>query len=888
MRIFLILLITCFIGNLQAQETAYVPNEFLIQLAPKQKVADLMYKLSFYHQDVTWETPQQLVPDMQLWHLRYQGPVAQSKILAFLEGLEQVQIVQYNHKVTLRSPQTNYATTPNDPNFNNQWQYINNGVGAGIDLDAELAWDVTTGGLTANNDTIVVAVIDNGISNTQTDFGDNIWVNWGEIPNNGIDDDNNGYIDDYRGWNSTLNNDNIIGGTHGTSVAGIVGAKGNNNNGVTGVNWNVKMMIIRNDWNVTEANVLNAYGYALKQRRLYNQTNGAEGAFVVATNASWGQNNGQPANAPLWCAFYDTLGAAGIINIAATANANTDVDLMGDLPTACPSDYLLAVTNINRLGNKVTQAAYGQTAIDLGAFGEGVFTLRGPSGTGTFGGTSGAAPHVAGTIGLLYAGACQNFMDYTLAYPDSAALKMKAYIMNGVVPTTDLMGTTVSEGYLNMNNSMTACINDCPTNTCFAPYQVGVTTLQDTLVTIAWQFTSSVNQVQYRLRTQGGTWSGYTLLGTNQQQVILNPLLACTNYEIELQAVCGAILGRTISFSFKTEGCCEALTGLNATNLNIDSVQLTWNSLFSAQNYSLRYREVGTNAWQQVVGINNPNYWLTQLDSCTAYEWNVKATCTSGQVAPYSDTNTFITLGCISCAVLNYCAANGANSVDDWIDTFGVDYFKHGSGNNGGYLFYDSVPILLGKGDYHRVQISQGKAFSQKVKVWLDINQDGDFDDFGEELLSDEIAVNDTTLISSFIVPPTTLLGVTRLRVGLRWNSFPDPCGTVPFGEYEDYCAQVIEGNSIERLPDVISNVTVYPNPFSDQITIDFTLTSSTQLGLRLHNSLGQVVWEQAPQFVANGVQQLIVEPRALSAGLYWLEIQTEEGQIWQQIVKQP
>ena len=85
---------------------------------------------------------------------------------------------------------------------------------------------------------------------------------------------------------------------------------------------------------------------------LYNETDGEEGAFVVATNSSWGIDNAPASEAPLWCAMYDTLGQYGILSAGATTNTNTDVDFEGDLPTSCPSEYLLSVTNMNHNDEK--------------------------------------------------------------------------------------------------------------------------------------------------------------------------------------------------------------------------------------------------------------------------------------------------------------------------------------------------------------------------------------------------------------------------------------------------------------------------------------------------------------------------------------------------------
>ena len=170
-----------------------------------------------------------------------------------------------------------------------------------------------------------------------------------KLPDNGIDDDNNGYVDDYNGFDSAADDGDPNAepfNAHGTPVAGIIGAVGDNELGVTGVNWDVKIMTVRNAFLDSESEVLQAYLYVLDQRRRYDASGGTEGAYVVATNASWGRAYGDVADSPIWCGLYDDLGEAGILNVGATANANIDVDAVGDLPTNCPSDYLIGVTNL--------------------------------------------------------------------------------------------------------------------------------------------------------------------------------------------------------------------------------------------------------------------------------------------------------------------------------------------------------------------------------------------------------------------------------------------------------------------------------------------------------------------------------------------------------------
>ena len=152
-----------------------------------------------------------------------------------------VQHAQYDHYITKRQ------TFPDDPSFSSQWGMHNTGQSGGLedaDIDAPEAWDLTTGGVNALGDEIVVAIVDGGCLLSHSDLNDNLWINEDEIPGNGIDDDNDGYVDDINGWNAYNSNGSISSDGHGTHVAGIVGAEGNNGSMVAGVNWDVKLMII--------------------------------------------------------------------------------------------------------------------------------------------------------------------------------------------------------------------------------------------------------------------------------------------------------------------------------------------------------------------------------------------------------------------------------------------------------------------------------------------------------------------------------------------------------------------------------------------------------------------------------------------------------------------
>jgi len=449
-KLFLFISLT-FFGYSYAQDLNYVKGEVLVQLKKDVTPIQLLIETT----DIIINNTKLISRPLNIWKISFDNTeMDEIEIISLLDKNTDVLVSQKNHTGI-----KNRVIFPDDPLIGDQWQYFQ---ANDKDIDADEAWEVTTGGLTANGDIIVAAVIDNGLSFNHPDIVDNHWVNVNEIENNGIDDDENGYVDDYNGWNVFSGSDYLSIGAHGTPVCGVVGAKGNNGIGVTGVNWDVKVMIIQGSSGV-ESVVIEAYSYVLEARILYNSTNGEEGSFVVSTNASFGIDYGDPEDYPLWCGMYNTLGENGILSCGATINGNVNVDDLGDIPTACPSEYLISVTNTNINDVKVTQAGYGIETIDLGAPGQDIVNISSGTGYGVSSGTSFATPHVTGTIALLYSVPCTNLADLAFTDPALAARLIRDFILEGVDPNGSLEGITVTGGRLNVNNSIQALLANCET-----------------------------------------------------------------------------------------------------------------------------------------------------------------------------------------------------------------------------------------------------------------------------------------------------------------------------------------------------------------------------------------------------------------------------------------
>jgi subtilisin-like proprotein convertase family protein len=348
----------------------------------------------------------------------------------------------------------NPARVPNDPRFADQYGLANtgqiiNGVqgSIGADIHATQAWDTTIG-----SRNVIIADIDTGIDLTHPDLIPNLWTNPGEISGNGIDDDGNGFVDDVHGYDfGTQTGSPQDTDGHGTMTAGIIGAAGNNNLGVTGVAWNVSIMALKVSdaaGNLTLAAIVAAHDYATMMRQ--------RGFNIVASNNSYGGfDQAFYANAPQGFSaekdaiqrFIDSIGPDGTRPTFVTAAGNNSFDNDNPNVRFFPSSYnipgVISVAASDNNDGIATFSNWGAQTVTIAAPGVQILSTALGGGYAMEDGTSFSSPMVAGAVALL-----KTFK------PNASAVEIREALINSADPLPAFEGKVEAGGRLNVARAL--------------------------------------------------------------------------------------------------------------------------------------------------------------------------------------------------------------------------------------------------------------------------------------------------------------------------------------------------------------------------------------------------------------------------------------------------
>ncbi|MBM4164442.1 MAG: hypothetical protein FJ222_08380, partial [Lentisphaerae bacterium] len=404
------------VGQASEVQPQSVPREFLVGVGSKGAMSTA--KAAIEAKGLIVKRSFKIVPAMHVALADGQDPDVLMHELQALGSVTYVEPNQIRHLT---------ETFPNDPDFGSLWGLNNTGQDGGVadaDIDGAEAWDVATG-----NRDVIVAVIDTGVDYNHADLAANMWVNPGEIPNNSVDDDGNGYVDDVYGYDFELNDsDPMDSDGHGTHCAGTIGAVGNNAVGVAGVNWTARIMALKvfddAGTGASDASIVEAIEYAWRM--------GAR----VSNNSYGGIGFSQT--------MYDAIRVAGEndhLYVAGAGNNGTDNDALPFYPASFDLDNIVSVAATDRRDAMAGFSCYGATTVDLGAPGVDILSTAPGNAYQLMSGTSMACPHVAGAATLILS--VDGRLNYTA---------VKAALLGNVDPIPALDGRCVSGGRLNIGN----------------------------------------------------------------------------------------------------------------------------------------------------------------------------------------------------------------------------------------------------------------------------------------------------------------------------------------------------------------------------------------------------------------------------------------------------
>jgi len=295
-------------------------------------------------------------------------------------------------------------------------------------------------------------------------------------------------------------------------------------------------------------------------------------------------------------------------------------------------------------------------------------------------------------------------------------------------------------------------------------------------------------------------------------------------------------------------------TGIVSSSVTSNSAVINWTAVGSAT-YDIRYRQIGTNSWT-TNSINTNNYTLTNLSAGIQYEVQVRSKCVDN-TSDYSASVLFTT----STVQITYCSTNGQTITDEYISNVSIGAINNTTGaSSGGYADYTAISTNLAQGSSQIITITPtwtGNTYDEGYSVWIDYNRDGDFTDSGEQVWTN--APSKTTPVNgNFTVPDSATLGVTRMRVSMKYNGVPNSCESFQYGEVEDYSVNIVKGGIVDT--GCSSGISLFP--YSESF----------------ENTLGN--WEQSAEdnidwtIDSSGTPSRNTGPSSASQGTYYLYVE--------------
>uniref|UniRef100_UPI00404B6343 GEVED domain-containing protein n=1 Tax=Gelidibacter sp. TaxID=2018083 RepID=UPI00404B6343 len=319
----------------------------------------------------------------------------------------------------------------------------------------------------------------------------------------------------------------------------------------------------------------------------------------------------------------------------------------------------------------------------------------------------------------------------------------------------------------------------------------------------------------------------------------------------------------------------SAPTNLTASGTTQTTTNLSWNA--STDNVGVTGYDVYRGA-TLIASVTGTTYQATGLSPNTSYTFSVRAKDAAGNVSSTSNSVNVTTL----VSTVTYCASQGNNTNDEWIQRVQLGSINNNSGNNGGYADFTSFSTTLVKGTSNTVTITpawSGTVYREAYRVWIDYNQDGDFNDSGEQVYN-RTRTNASVVSGSFTVPTSAVNGATRMRVSMKYNASPTSCETFAYGEVEDYTVIISASGAKDETIRIVDSaeLSVYPNPVKGS-QLNLVLKNAEATEVTIYNMIGQVVSKQA--------FNTTIDVSNLKGGIYIVEVIAGEQRLSKRFIKE-
>lgn len=782
----------------RAKHHPYMQGEIIVALVLESSKAEAILQIQEYDWSLFFGN-QQVRPIAYLMTKQLTEHKSVSLVhLAIAKAMnvfETMQMLDVNPDILWSAPNFYFEgdpreVVPNDPSYGSQYHHPL--------MQNNLAWDFTYG-----NPDIILGITDDGVELAHTDLNPNIWVNPGEIAGNGIDDDNNGYIDDVNGWDFSSGNNNpnpnSSSDDHGTHVSGICAGRTNNSIGIAGVSGHSTILPLQfygaGAWTAAVCNA--AFAYAADN-----------GANIVNTSYNI---NGWVGD-PVFTAGMQYMHDAGVLHFNSGGNG-------GELNPARQAFHQTLLTVSTTASDVISSFSNYGTGMDISAPGSDIYSTITSNGYGYKSGTSMATPNAAGAAALIWS-ANPSWNSYQVA----AQLLATADDIDGVNPSyAGLLGA----GRVNTYTAMSTVPGPPILKSTEGMPDEGITVPPDEIDEFTVAFSqvmdpATVNNIaNYELRGAGpdNTFgNGDDILYTLSTST---PYMYGTNYltfEVSgppfingLHRITLFSGGLSNPFGTSLDGDENGTGGDDfIRNFNIGIpvpiADFEASNTSPVPNADVIFTDLtygGPSAWTWTItpatfsfvngtdeNSQNPEVQFAELGFYTV---NLEVSNVAG-----SDSETKVDyINVITCA---YCPAVGDDGTDEWISNVSFNTIDNSSVAGTGYTDYTSISTEVEAGSTHDISISCGSigTWTENIWVYFDWNQDCDFDDAGESYDLGQTS-GPGTLTTSVLVPVDAVPGSVRMRAFLKYNSDPaSACeNSFSFGEVEDYTV-IVEGTLSE------------------------------------------------------------------------------------------